>query len=246
MSAGHAYADWDAAYVLGALSAGERQEFEEHLATCPACGRSVAELAGMPGLLAQVPVGEVLAMDAPGEPATAPRSLMPTLPVESRQERRLSSASGRRGWQRYAVPAAAAAALLVGGVGGFALRSTLFDEPSVVATTPTRLAFSAVVPSTITAVVDVVPSEQGTTFRVECQYGTGTATYPDGSGGAGAEYALYVVDTSGQAAQAKVWKVNPDRVMRPTATSPLPVSRIAAIEIRAVNSGATLLRADVS
>ena len=45
---------WDAAYVLGALSPAERREFEEHLAGCARCQRSVAELAGLPGLLAQV------------------------------------------------------------------------------------------------------------------------------------------------------------------------------------------------
>ena len=48
------FAQWDAAYVLGALSPAERREFEEHLATCPHCQAAVSELAGMPGLLAQV------------------------------------------------------------------------------------------------------------------------------------------------------------------------------------------------
>lgn len=33
----HHYAMWDAAYVLGALSAADRREFEAHLAGCPEC-----------------------------------------------------------------------------------------------------------------------------------------------------------------------------------------------------------------
>ena len=49
------FTTWDAAYVLGSLSPAERREFEEHLAGCPACQAAVSELAGMPGLLAQVP-----------------------------------------------------------------------------------------------------------------------------------------------------------------------------------------------
>ena len=49
------FATWDAAYVLGALSPAERREYEEHLADCSACQSAVSELAGMPGLLAQVP-----------------------------------------------------------------------------------------------------------------------------------------------------------------------------------------------
>ena len=48
------FAQWDAAYVLGALSPAERREFEEHLASCPPCQAEVSELAAIPGLLAQV------------------------------------------------------------------------------------------------------------------------------------------------------------------------------------------------
>ena len=45
------FAQWDAAYVLGALSPAERREFEEHLASCPACQAAVSELVAIPGLL---------------------------------------------------------------------------------------------------------------------------------------------------------------------------------------------------
>ncbi|MGH3339679.1 MAG: anti-sigma factor family protein, partial [Propionibacteriaceae bacterium] len=48
------FAQWDAAYVLGALSPAERREFEEHLASCPSCQAAVSDLAALPGLLAQL------------------------------------------------------------------------------------------------------------------------------------------------------------------------------------------------
>jgi len=51
MDDNHHYAMWDAAYVLGSLSATERREFETHLASCPDCRQAVAELRGMPALL---------------------------------------------------------------------------------------------------------------------------------------------------------------------------------------------------
>lgn len=38
------YAMWDAAYVLGSLSAADRREFEAHMANCPACRDAVADL----------------------------------------------------------------------------------------------------------------------------------------------------------------------------------------------------------
>ncbi|MCU1526597.1 MAG: hypothetical protein JWP75_360, partial [Frondihabitans sp.] len=52
---GDRFADWDAAYVLGSLSPAERRDYEDHLATCYDCSRSVAEFAAMPGLLAALP-----------------------------------------------------------------------------------------------------------------------------------------------------------------------------------------------
>ena len=95
MSGAHRYADWDAAYVLGSLSAADRQEYEGHLAQCPSCREAVAELAGMPGLLAQVPAGEALALGFPDEElllARPPASLMPALPREP------ALAGGGPGW----------------------------------------------------------------------------------------------------------------------------------------------------
>src|SRR4029450_13226426 len=35
------FAQWDAAYVLGALSPAERREFEEHLSSCKSCQAAV-------------------------------------------------------------------------------------------------------------------------------------------------------------------------------------------------------------
>ena len=46
------YRSWDAAYVLGSLVSSERHEFEEHLSGCAVCRAAVAELAGLPSLLA--------------------------------------------------------------------------------------------------------------------------------------------------------------------------------------------------
>ncbi len=44
----HHYAMWDAAYVLGALSAADRREFEAHLAGCPECRGPSPNSAGCP------------------------------------------------------------------------------------------------------------------------------------------------------------------------------------------------------
>jgi len=266
MSSPDDYTDWDAAYVLGALPVAERREYESHLAGCAACRAAVAELAGMPGLLAQLPPGEVLAMDIDGGgDLQPPASLMPVLPVAP--ESPLS--------RRWLAPlAAAAAALLIGGVGGYAVSSAGRDGspgPGATAgssrttgplTAPGRLAFTAVEPSLMTAVVDVVPIANGTELRVECQYArqtggasatsstlTPSPTRPDGAASGGdyrIDYAIWVVDRAGKATELRDWTARPDRIMHPVGVSTLSVAQIASVEIRQVDNGHTVMRASLT
>lgn len=63
IDAGDPYLTWDASYVLGALSPSERRDFEAHIQTCARCRDAVAELTGMPALLAMVDLDEVEALD---------------------------------------------------------------------------------------------------------------------------------------------------------------------------------------
>ncbi|MCU1482105.1 MAG: oligopeptidase [Subtercola sp.] len=96
------YRDWDAAYVLGSLAPAERLEYEEHLARCPECAASLAELAGMPSLLASISADEAFAIDAaidagvgaaPDaelEAVDAPPTLLPVLLSRARSARRRS------------------------------------------------------------------------------------------------------------------------------------------------------------
>ena len=72
------FATWDAAYVLGALAPADRRRFEHHLDDCAHCRESVAELAGVPGMLALVPRDTALAMlDDEPETDPAPADLLP-------------------------------------------------------------------------------------------------------------------------------------------------------------------------
>lgn len=280
MTGTDAYADWDAAYVLGALDGPERVEYEAHLTGCPRCQAAVAELAGVPGLLAGVPPGEALALDEAegGAWPEPPPSLMPVLPREAPPPREGPGRLQRglpRGLPRTAraprwVALGLAAAVLLGALGGYAVSAVVGDRapgPSATVTSTggggagggiggvagaTRLAFSPVQPSLMTAVVDVVPVAAGTELRVECQYArasTGsTSRSSDGryQGDDGVAYAIWVVDRSGAATELHAWTARPDRVMRPVGRSDLPVGRIGAVEIRRVTDGATVMRARLS
>lgn len=223
------YVQWDAAYVLGALSPEDRRTFEEHLAGCPVCQQGVAEVAGLPGLLAQVAPEDAAIWSAapPVDPAASPPdTLLPSLISRVR--------SRRRRLVTVLVGVAASLVLLLGGIGiGIGARGLPRPE------SPERLAFSPVVPSSMTAVVDVASVGGGTRLQVECQYGDATQTEP------GLEYPAYsivVVDRAEHSIRVKDWHVRPNKVMHPEGTTQLKRDQIDRIEIRRTDTDQPLLQ----
>jgi anti-sigma factor RsiW len=168
------FAQWDAAYVLGALSPAERREFEEHLASCPACQAAVSELAALPGLLAQVSPADaaMLAMTVDNQvghgnicSGVDETELIDPAPPPSLLPKMIKKVRARRRRMLAAVAGIAAAVILV--ISGVAVAAGLFPlRPGG----PQRIAFSPVVPSGITAIADVVPVKDGTDIQVECVY----------------------------------------------------------------------------
>ena len=228
------FATWDAAYVLGALSPVERLEYEEHLAGCPACQSAVSELAGMPGLLAQVPPEDAALLAAAPGVEVLDEGPPPDLLA------RVRARTARRGRLISSVVGAAAALVLI--LAGIAYAVGL---PPFAADEARRVAFEAVRPTALTAVADVVPTEDGTKIAVQCVYGETNEPHP-GSGYGNAEYTVYVVDRDGNATQLKRWPVTPNKTMTPGGTTPLKVRQIEAIEIRYAPRDVTVLRADLS
>jgi Putative zinc-finger len=241
------FAQWDAAYVLGALSPAERREFEEHMSSCAGCQAAVSELAALPGLLAQISPADAamlsLADDSSAEFAETPAlsaaqaeviehgpppSLLPEMIKKVRMRRRRMVA---------AVAGIAAAVILV--IGGLAIGAGLLPlQPD----SPERVAFSPVVPSAITAVADVIPGEEGTQINVECVYAEVNDPRP---GGSHETYSIFVVDRSGQAEEIKEWPATPNKQMRPSGTTPLKLFQIAELEIRETETDMVLLRASL-
>lgn len=228
---GDPYGSWDAAYVLGALSPSERRMYEDHLAGCRSCQRAVAQIAGLPGLLAQVPPDEALALDTDtldGMPPPPP-ALLPGLLHRARRQRRTAA---------LLIGVAAALLLVLGTLVVLAGRGLgPFDGREQ----PYRVAFSPLQPTAITAVADVRPRPDGTEIQVECVYGESNEPTP---GGAYATYEIWITDRAGGEQMAKSWPAKPNRTMRPQSFSPLPESRIDHLEIRST-AGDRLLRAEL-
>ena len=220
------FALYDAAYVLGALSPADRRDFENHLQSCPVCASSVSELAGLPGLMSRVSIEQLTA-----EPEPVPETLLPSLAREVRRERRQ---------RRLVVGSAAAAAACLIAVGGVAIRRP--DSPArppVTASAPSgtaNLAFTAVVPSPVTASARLVDMAWGTRIDLTCAYraqGTSPAS--------GLPYAMVVIDRNGTAEQVATWRALPNRELTVMGATSRARQDIASVEIRTMN-GLTILR----
>ncbi len=190
----------DAAYVLGALSPAERLEYERHLPTCASCRRSVAQLAGMPGLLGRVPVESV---EEPLVADPVPPTVLPALVAHVRREQRRKTVLLSLG---------AAAAVAAVALGAAALQSAR-DDDRVPEATPTSAAptvapampMSVVVDYGMTAKVSLTPVHWGTKLSVSCDY----AEPEDGHGGHGYDYKLVVFTRDGHSETAMSWYAEP-------------------------------------
>ena len=83
----------------------------------------------------------------------------------------------------------------------------------------------------MTAVVDVVPVEDGTEIEVQCAYGETNEPHARRRV-RNAEYTIYVVDRAGNATEIKEWPAKPNRTMTPGGHTDLKVRQIEAVEIR--------------
>jgi hypothetical protein len=231
------FAMWDAAYVLGSLDAEERRQYEAHLRTCARCREAVAELTGMPALLALLDPDKAAALEeaSPELPPPPPElldSLLAKVSWRDRRRRRLS-------WTMATAAAAAAAvviAVLVGIHPGSSVPSAAPPPTSASALTMTRVA-----PNSIDATVSLISQGSGTRIEMTC-------TYPKESKDSGNhdndvdKLAMVVVGRDGSHAQLATWMAPPGVTVRPVGSTPMRMDQIAAVQIVSDHSDVLLQR----
>lgn len=210
--------DWDAAYVLGLLGPDDRRAFEQHLAICSTCSAAVAELAGMPGILATLSKEEAVALlDPVDEPPTD--GLVTRLAVAARQRRRRV---------RLALAGAGVAAALGLGIGGYFVGSA--DAPSP----GPFVAMSEVQPGVMTASLSVEQKAWGTKLDWNCHY-LATSGYT-----ASRVYELVITDTSGRETVAATWVATSPKAASLSTTSAVPKGQIRQVDIRVAGTSKPL------
>ena len=214
--------DWDAAYVLGALSTEDRLAYEEYLAANPDRAVAVTEFAALPGILNALTPQEALALDAPaGESPgqTQPLDLMPSLAraAAKRQKRSRRTVIALMG-------ATAAAFLAIGIVA--TLVFGMARTPSTIGASPPLQAMAPTDRGGIVASLAVSEKTWGTRLDWKCQYTKGWSKNV-------ASYDLVVTTDDGKQTPVASWRPGSgDEANGLAAATSIPTSRIRAVDIR--------------
>jgi hypothetical protein len=214
-------------YVLGSLSPQERVAFERHLSVCDGCTRAVREFAGLPGLLARIPVEVV---DPEQLPAPVPDTLLPGAVRRARRSQR------RRTWVAGGLVAAAAAVAAVA-VGISVAGSD--DEPApsaspVSPTTAAPLELRPVGSSSVSGWVSLTSVGWGTRVDLTCEYrnpAVGGYDHEDRV----PTYTMDVRTTDGSTEQVASWKGLPGKKMHLAAATAAARDDIVEVVVRSAD-----------
>ncbi len=225
---GDTYATWDAAYVLGSLTAADRREFEEHMAHCGPCREAVADLSGVPALLSRLDRDEVAAIgsgsSAPSTPAVSP-SLLPSL---------LAAVRFRRRRARVLTGVAAAAAALVLGLAVLAGVQGHEAAPSHQVAAPSQ-PMAQVGTTLLTSTVQVSSQHWGTFINLNCVCLAPLTAHHD-------TLAMVVVGRDGSQTRLATWVAEPGHTATPAGSISTPVDQIAAVQVVSADNGQVLLQ----
>jgi hypothetical protein len=219
-------AEWDAAYVLGALSLEERRTYESFLAANPARAAELTELAGMPGILNALSRDEAVALtDLAGAPPgeQRPDNIASLAQAAAKRQQR-----SRRTWLAAAV-ASAAALLIAGGIVG----ATVFPNSPAPTQTVAMQAMQPTPRGGLTAELAVTEKKWGTELNWACQY------TKDWSRNV-ASYDIVVTTHDGVQQTVGSWKPAGDEATGLSAATSIPTKQIRTIDIRETGSNEPL------
>ena len=211
------YALLDAAYLLGALDAGERRAYEAHLATCRRCRASLAEISAIPPLLAGLDES-VLAAPPEASATPVPGTLLPPMlqaAGRGRVRRRLTTGLGL-------LAAACASALIV------------IVAPWGSGSKPAPRAMNALGVTPVSATVALRPTSWGTEIDLTCWYQPGAAAPPSD------RYELVAHGAGGAAYDLGSWRLAPGRRVIFTSGTALTEGQIKNLQITQPNGPAIL------
>ncbi|MCT7660379.1 hypothetical protein [Mycobacterium deserti] len=222
-------AEWDAAYVLGALSLEDRRAYEDYLAANPSRASELTELAGMPAILDALSRDEAVALaglDDSGA-AAADNDVASLAHAAAKRHRR-----SRRAGLGVAVAAAAGLAIIGGVVG-----ATVFPRTPAVQT----VAMAPMQPGAregLTAQLAVSEKKWGTELNWACEYTKDWSRDVD-------SYDIVVTTDDGRQTVVGSWKPAGDEATGLSAATSIPTPQIRTVDIRVSGTDQPLAVASV-
>ena len=254
-SAHESFAEWDASYVLGALSPSDRRAYERHLTGCAICRDAVADLAGMPGLLG------VLSREEAEELVDDSVVEVPSASLESSLAE-LAGSVRRSRLRRRGFAAAAAVVLLAGGgaLGGALVGRDGAGEPAA-APSASASAPASEAPGENVRTVDlqpvgsvdlwaqlvVTPTDWGTRLRWSCHYPPKPGESPPAEAPRGpVTYDLVLVGRDGSRTVAGSWTWSGGETLGLDASSAVPINDVERVEITLVGEKKAIAAASLT
>ena len=229
---GDPYLQWDAAYVLGSLSGADRRDFEAHMQTCARCRAAVAEVSGVPALLAMLDADDVRALEdeQPEPPPLRPEVLDSVLDKVKWRRRRSR-------WMSSAAVGLAAALLAVGLV--IAIRPGAVGlQPGTPEVTAATYEMTKLAPTPFNATVSLSEFGWGTRIDMACTYGEwsggGAAAPPSRLG-------MVVVGRDGTRSEIATWLGLSGATALPSGNTAMRREEIAAVQLVSADTREVLL-----
>ncbi|MGV9822482.1 anti-sigma factor family protein [Nocardia xishanensis] len=225
------YTTWDAPYVLGSLTGGERREYEEHLTRCPDCRNAVAELAAMPGMLALVPAETALGMIGMPDGAVLEASppvpdLLPKLAAAERRRRR------RGRW--VAVGGAVAAAAAAVAIAVPMIETTPAPAPPIAEQVIAERSMSPLEATPISASFKLMADGDRARVVMTCTYGQSDLQYTY-------KYTLLVTGADGRQLELDQWPAGPGTVLTVDRTIDMSPEQVQKVEIKSAATNKIVL-----
>ena len=230
------YREWDAAYVLGALSYEERNEYEAHLAKCPNCSNSLALLAGIPGFLGKIDSGAAISLLSGTTPDPVFDRWDDSIFIQKLAKR--AAQAQRTSRTRNSLTLAAAVVLCAAiGVASSALVQTksAVQNPSAPAASASW-SLTNLQPQIMSAELQITSRKWGTHFDWNCAYSKVAASWP-----ASTRYNLVLTDSSGKKYNIASWSPSGTIAKGLSATTALSVTQIKKVEVTVTGSATPII-----
>lgn len=234
------YREWDAAYVLGSLSADDRREFERHLPSCAGCTSAVAELAGMPGFLMKIDANTAGALVQTSELENV--FALPLEPIRSLARAAIKRRGRLRRQMAAGMAVAAGVIMVIGLFIGSNMQSSDNHPANQVANIAIGTKITMVPLETNAIVVDMQVSKKrwGTQFSWNCAYGGDSL-----SAKASQSYDLVITDASGVVTTVASWNQAGTSAKGLVASTGIPLAKIKMVEVRYSDTHAPVVRGEI-